>query len=165
MPHKGWVIDPTIIDWKNGDLKKGFSPEDIIQEADFSVYTDIYKILSYEDHTVNFYDAVYLGDADGDCIYVDDEGLFPDQIYWFKVTGGHQPFGGKGFVLGTDEEGESISPKVTTKEWLMEKIYVGANNIELKFERVEGKLIPRSRQSLTTPFVHVWMQEEFQHTP
>jgi hypothetical protein len=165
MPHKGWVIDPTIIDWKNGNLKEGFTPEDMIQEADYSEYTDIYKILSYEDHTVNFFDVVYLGDGGGDCIYVDDEGLAPDQTYWFKVTGGHQPFGGKGYVLGTDEEGESISPKVITKEWLLKNITVAANNIELKFERLEGKLVPRFRQSIAAPFVHVWMQEDLQRTP
>ncbi|MBO9428615.1 hypothetical protein [Sulfitobacter sp. R18_1] len=161
MAFKGWVIDPTIIDWKNGNLKEGFKPEDIIQEAEFTDYDDIYKVLSYEGRDVDYYEVVYLANAKGDCFYVDGEGLFSDQVYWFKITGGHQPFGGKGFVLGEDEEGASISPKVTTKEWLLENIAVAANNIELKFERVDDQLIPKSRQSVDAPFVGVWMQEEF----
>lgn len=160
MASKGWVIDPTIIDWEEGDLKKGFSPKDIVREAVYEDFNDIYKVLSYDDHVVNYFDVVYIQDAKGDCIYVDDEGLNPEQPYWFKITGGHQPFGGKGFVLGTDEEGGSISPQAITKEWLLENIAVAAHNIELKFERVNGELVLRSRQSIDAPFVHVWIQEE-----
>jgi hypothetical protein len=49
---------------------------------------------------------------DGDCIYVDDEGLLKPLDWFFAIKGGHQPFAGCGLVLGTDDDGEAVSPRI-----------------------------------------------------
>lgn len=55
-----------------------------------------------------------------DTIYVDEEGLYKDDQPGFQLTippngeykGSIWEFSGNGIVLGTDEEGNSISPKM-----------------------------------------------------
>jgi hypothetical protein len=64
----------------------------------------------YERIGVDCFDAVLL-DA-GDTIFVDDEGLMKEPQYFFRVDDS-TPLAGKGFVLGTDDEGDSISPRIT----------------------------------------------------
>lgn len=54
--------------------------------------------------------------TDTDCFYVNDEGLFDPTLEWFEFKGAHQPFKGNGVVVGTDEEGETISPAITIDE-------------------------------------------------
>ena len=57
----------------------------------------------------------------GDTIYLDDEGLMNKKLF-FKLTGCKNPLAGKGLVLGTDPQGNSISPVTETLESLEEKI-------------------------------------------
>jgi hypothetical protein len=47
---------------------------------------------------------------------VDDEGLLKPQEGFFIYEGYRQPLAGNGLVLGTDEEGESVDPKMTLEE-------------------------------------------------
>lgn len=42
-----------------------------------------------------------------DAIFMDDEGL-DDPIRWFQIAFAHQPFAGKGLIIGADREGESV---------------------------------------------------------
>ena len=59
--------------------------------------------------------ALYFDEHDS--IMVDEEGLFNDQCNdFFFVKGGHQPFAGNGLVVGTDENGESVSTKISLDE-------------------------------------------------
>lgn len=52
-----------------------------------------------------------------DVIFVDDEGLINGNPHgWFSLAGYHQPLKGKGLVLGTDLEGESIAPRITLED-------------------------------------------------
>jgi hypothetical protein len=53
---------------------------------------------------------------DGDVIYVDDEGLLKPLDWFFAIKGGHQPFAGCGLVLGSNEEGESVSAKIALSD-------------------------------------------------
>jgi len=52
-----------------------------------------------------------------DGIFVDDEGLLREQATpFFKFRGYPQPLAGRGLILGADEMGESISPRVTLQQ-------------------------------------------------
>ena len=66
-------------------------------------YTQIYELIE-----CRTFDAVYLDD--GDCIFVDDEGLFAAKRAMFKV--GHSNLANKGLVLGSDKEGETVAAKI-----------------------------------------------------
>jgi hypothetical protein len=79
-----------------------------VSEVDYSGdYKDIYKLIDAE-----LFDVVYI---DGNnCIYVDDEGLFKNEQAFFQV--GYAMLAGRGLVLGTDDEGESISPEIALEE-------------------------------------------------
>jgi hypothetical protein len=60
--------------------------------------------------------ATYIGN---DCVYVDEEGIFNNRgmiAFAFEVKGGHQPFLGNGLVVGTDAEGNTISPEITIEQ-------------------------------------------------
>jgi hypothetical protein len=82
--------------------------EKSINEVDYSGdYQDIYKLIDAE-----LFDVVYI---DGNnCIYVDDEGLFKNEQSFFQV--GYAMLAGRGLVLGTDDEGDSISPEIALEE-------------------------------------------------
>lgn len=54
--------------------------------------------------------------AKGDGIFVDDEGLFKEEQAFFIVKGYGNPLAGKGLVLGSDDEGNSVSPHITLDE-------------------------------------------------
>ena len=62
-----------------------------------------------------------VGIEDEDTIYVDDNGLLKPQQNFFLYDGYAQPLAGNGLVLGTNDEGESVEPKITL-ETLKSKI-------------------------------------------
>lgn len=63
------------------------------------------------------FDAVRFHDENDDTAYVDDEGLLKGPSHFFMFKGdGHQPLAGKALILGTDEEGDSVAPKITLEE-------------------------------------------------
>jgi hypothetical protein len=79
-----------------------------VSEVDYSGdYKDIYKLIDAE-----LFDVVYI---DGNnCVYVDDEGLFKNDQAFFQV--GYAMLAGYGLVLGTDDEGNSISPEIALED-------------------------------------------------
>lgn len=83
-----------------------------VTEVEYSGnYLDIYTLLSGDEPgKVDLFTVVQLGD--GDAVYVDDEGLLKPQEHFFRWKGFDQPLAGNGLVLGTDEGGESTSPKI-----------------------------------------------------
>lgn len=56
------------------------------------------------------------GTWDQDVIYVDDEGLYRENQRYFLLRGYPQPLAGRGLVLGTNEEGDSVEPKISLPE-------------------------------------------------
>lgn len=53
----------------------------------------------------------------GDGIFLDDEGLLVDNPDFFHYIGSHQPFAGKGLVLGCNmETGESTEPQISVSQ-------------------------------------------------
>jgi len=79
-----------------------------IRQVDYDGdYKSIYRLLDIELFTV-----VELNEQ-RDVVYVDDEGLLKDPVYFFTVEGYGQPLAGKGLVLGTDGEGETVEPTLS----------------------------------------------------
>lgn len=69
----------------------------------------IYKLLDCEliDHCCH--------QENGDYIFVDDEGLYKEHQKFFFMKN-NQPLAGKGLWVGSDEEGNSCSPKTQIEE-------------------------------------------------
>lgn len=80
---------------------------DIIREVEYSGdYNDIYKFCDFD-----LFTCVGLGN--GETLFVDDEGLFKENQSFFRIGDYHSPLAGKGLILGTDEEGESVASKIS----------------------------------------------------
>lgn len=60
---------------------------------------EIYRLLGCD-----VVDAVYL--PNGDCIYVDDEGLLKGPTQFFYAVGMYAPLAGNGLVVGSGKDGE-----------------------------------------------------------
>lgn len=58
--------------------------------------------------------ATYL--PNGDCVFVDDEGLLFSPEHFFSIDGFPQPLAGCGLVMGSNDEGDSIAPTSTVEE-------------------------------------------------
>jgi len=89
-------------------------------------YKTIYKFLD-----CTTYDAVYPFDNE-DTIYVDDEGLLKGANYhWTVLTdrGKLITLVGKGLVLGSDAEGESVDCKTTISQLSQRINFIGWKTI------------------------------------
>lgn len=78
-------------------------------------YNDIYEKIDCE-----IFACVTFND-DEDTIYIDDEGLVngKEQAFFRIINtpqGNTYPLVGKGLVLGTDEEGATVEPKITLEK-------------------------------------------------
>lgn len=73
-------------------------------------YQHIYQLIEVELFTV-----VNIDD-NGNTVFIDDEGLLNSPRYFFKLAGYPQPLAGKGLVLGTDDDGESVEPTITLED-------------------------------------------------
>ena len=107
--------------------------ERTVSEVEYSGSSkDIYRLVDCETFTV-------VGIEHDDAIFVDDEGLLKDDPRYYFIYRGHdQPIAGKGLVLGTDSEGESVEPVSTVDD-----IKVAVRFVELKlegFKDVEGTI-------------------------
>lgn len=97
----------------------------MVKEVDYSGdFNEIYKLIDCSTFT-----CVDLGD--GETLYLDDEGLFKNETYLFQMKGAYQPFAGKGLILGTNDEGDSIGTKLTPIAVSMKVEFLGLCAIEL----------------------------------
>lgn len=62
-------------------------------------------------------EPVYMN-RERDAVFVDEEGLLKNPTMFFYIKDFHQPLAGRGVVVGCDSEGETISPRKVTLEWL-----------------------------------------------
>lgn len=92
-------------------------------------YQEIYRLIGCDTFTcadINEY---------GDTVFVDDEGLINGKPQeFFLVADYPQPLAGKGLVLGTDQEGESVSPSITLEQ-LKARIDWVPSVFQMKIER------------------------------
>ena len=90
-----------------------------VSEVDYNGdYRNIYEHIK-----ADCFDAAGFNNK-GDAVFVDDEGLLHDPEFFFRIEGNPNPLAGRGLVLGTDAEGESISPTVTL-DWLRSNVSFG----------------------------------------
>jgi hypothetical protein len=90
--------------------------ENKITEVDYDGDYKSIKTLIEAD----LFDVVRIN-VEGDCFFVDDEGLYSNKPFWAYQNFPH-PLAGKSLVLGTDHVGESISPMIITLEHLQRNI-------------------------------------------
>lgn len=79
----------------------------------------IYKLLSGEPHDVDTMTAAYPEDLQpSDAIFVDDNGLLSrdERRRPFLWEGYGQPLMGRGLIVGSDSNGDTIAPKITLAE-------------------------------------------------
>lgn len=62
-------------------------------------------------------EPAYADALGGECVYVDEEGLF-QQSCGFQLAAHHSPLMGRGIVIGTDGQGSSVSTTWTADEVL-----------------------------------------------
>ncbi len=87
-----------------------------ITEIELPDATDIDAIYSALSHTdagisVSMFDVFRFGGDVLDVIYIDDDGLYMDGQMFFRV--GMQPLAGIGILVGTDSQGNTISPSIS----------------------------------------------------
>jgi hypothetical protein len=81
-------------------------------EIDLGDYLNISRAIG-----VDYFDIVHLNPY-GDVVFVDDEGRLngratKDGLFWLTGDAATVELAGKGLVLGTNDEGESIAPTVS----------------------------------------------------
>lgn len=111
-----------------------------IEEVEYSGnYKDLYDLLG-----CHLFTTVYLDDMNLDTLYVDDEGLYVENQMFFKIAGFPQPLAGRGILLGTDDEGDSISCESTVEgikalvEWCGEGVDAEASFIVMAFNEMKN---------------------------
>lgn len=81
-------------------------------EHDADNYQGIYDLISHETMRVDTFTCAYSKLLKpGDAIFVDDNGLLKPCERFFKYAGYEQPLAGKGLVLGSDNEGDTVAAK------------------------------------------------------
>lgn len=113
-----------------------------IEEVDYSGdYKDIYGLIECD-----LFTTVYLPNTSDDTLFVDDEGLYVENQKFFKIDGFEQPLAGRGLLLGTDEEGESIDCMSTVEEvkaivsWEKDGTQVEASFMVMAFNQMKDVL-------------------------
>jgi hypothetical protein len=89
-------------------------------------YKTIHKLIDADGFTVVYID----NDNNSDAVYVDDDGLFTDKNF-FWASGWSQPLAGKGLVLGTDDDGDGISPRTTLRKLKSQIKFMDRNMVDL----------------------------------
>lgn len=104
-----------------------------ITEVDYNGdYTNIYEHIKAE-----CFDCVRIN-RKGDSIFVDDEGLINGDAnqQFFGWLGYANPIAGRGLILGTDSEGESISPSITMETVLKHVIWLSPSEVSFTLPTV-----------------------------
>ena len=77
-----------------------------VEEIEYSGnYRDIYKIIDCDIFTIASPNTVCDRRLD---VFIDDEGLFKEDQAFFMIAGYPQPLAGRGLLLESDDQGETI---------------------------------------------------------
>lgn len=115
-----------------------------ILEVDYSGdYKAIYAFIE-----ADTFCAARFSDV-GDVVWLDDDGLSNQKRLWnFRVMPADRLYAGKGLVLGTDEEGDSVEPSdnITLEflrrevVWYPNKVFAGMDRKEEEVDTIFGKM-------------------------
>ncbi|HTO65761.1 MAG TPA: hypothetical protein VMM15_31430 [Bradyrhizobium sp.] len=79
-------------------------------ELDSTDLRDLHRQLSHEVHPVRFLAVAYCPFLRiGEAIYVDNQGSLERPVRFFRIAGLEPPLAGRGLILGTDKEGNTVS--------------------------------------------------------
>ena len=78
----------------------------------------------YDHIQADTFDCVRM--PNDDTIFIDDEGLFRKHDY-FTLVGYQSPLAGRGLVLGTDHEGNSVDPVQTLEELARQVMFISTS--------------------------------------
>lgn len=92
---------------------------------------EIYKIIESGD---SGFDVLHIDPTN--IVLVDEEGLLKDQRYYFEIAGHPFPVAGRGLVLGTNVEGDTISTNLTLEK--LQSMVSFSERKMLGFDVVEG---------------------------
>lgn len=99
-------------------LVKPDQPETPIEVVDYDGdWKSIYALISYENHAVVTYDAVYIDSQH--VMFVDDNGLITNPEHFVIWKDYPQPLAGRALILGCDDDGDSVACSLT-EEWVRE---------------------------------------------
>ena len=96
MTHKAILIDSTNKTFKVVEIENF---RDIQKQLDCRVFT-----------------IATVFEKNEDTLYVDDEGLLTNPQHFFEYEDAHQPFAGKGLLIGCDDEGEDKDVQTSMEE-------------------------------------------------
>lgn len=104
---------------------KAFIIDPFNQKIETVIYTGDYKDISkLIEASSGLFDVVRLY-ANQDVAFVDDEGLYVEgQGFWIHKNY-PTPLAGKSLILGTDDEGDSISPATTIEQLKDDVRFIG----------------------------------------
>lgn len=138
---KAILIDPYSAFENIGDGLLQITPHRAVREIEIESGIDaIYEALSTEQNPVTCFDVCRI--ADGDGIFVDDEGLLKPCDHFFIWKDYPQPLAGRGLILGCDEEGNSVAPRVTLEE-ARKAALVGYLSLQLDPQSGEIEMLPQ----------------------
>jgi hypothetical protein len=99
---------------------------------------------------------IYLPNSD--CIFVDDEGLLKPVDWFFVVKGYPQPIAGRGLVLGTNRNGDSVSARTTLEELQRNILHLRIAGVDpIRFLAWEGT--GEEMCAVTLEEVEAWIQD------
>lgn len=100
----------------------------------------------YEALGCDAFDIVYLN-SHQDVMYVDDNGLFTKTDY-FSIDGFPTPVAGRGLVLGTSSEGETIGARIETVSSIEEKVtFISPERAIQLAERYDTEMQERTKDN------------------
>ena len=101
-----------------------------ITEVEVGDYKTFYPLLGCDCFTT-------VGLEEEDTLYVDDEGLLKSPFDFFMYEGYPQPLAGNGLVMGTNDEGESIAPKMSLEDLKSRVTFL--NGFQIRRMLADGK--------------------------
>lgn len=91
-----------------------FACEVKLVEIDRDDHRSYYPLLSHPTMPVDTFTSAYCGVLKGrDALFVDDEGLMKEPERWFALATAHQPFAGKGLIIGADAHGDAADAETS----------------------------------------------------
>lgn len=162
-PCQSILIDPYVLFVDEEENRLILTDGVPIQMREYSgCFRDIYEhIRTPKRKPTTFEGCAINGDAFGDTMYVDEEGLLHgDATHWILVEGFPNPVAGRGFILGTDEEGDGATPNTTIAE-LWPRVRIGLGNIEVRLADlpVGSAVHPEALRVHRDQVVKLWAQE------
>ena len=81
----------------------------------------------------------------GDGVYLDDEGLYAENRYFWIHANYPQPLVNIGVFVGTDEEGDTTPPRTTLTQFVKDVVFIGSAYQLALYTRVNSELIDTSQ--------------------